>query len=128
MALVGAFRVVSMAEKRLPLLLVVPGRRDRFLTWRIAYVDNVTELANHCGDLHDKVRAILQKEPIQIRVNVLLASLFGATDGAPHQMWAPLLANFLVLLAHRDGVYVGVSAVDSDDDDVGEEGEEATLH
>jgi hypothetical protein len=84
------------------------------------------KLAERCADLHDKVRSILQQEPIHIRVNVLLASLFGATDGAPHQTWAPFLANFLVLLAQRDGVFIGVAATNEGEGD--EVGESATLH
>jgi hypothetical protein len=119
-----------MAEERLPLLLVVPGRQYRPFTWRDYYVVDAADsekLAAHCTDLHDKVRDILQKEPMHIRVNVLLASLFGATDGAPHQTWAPFLANFLVLLAQRDGVFIGVSRVgDNEDDDEG--GEQPSLH
>lgn len=83
------------------------------------------KIAERCADLHDKVRAILQREPMHIRINVLLASLFGATDGAPHQTWAPFLANFLVLLAQRDGVFIGVSALENENED-SEEG--ATLH
>jgi hypothetical protein len=91
--------------------------------------NHVVDVEKRCEELHGKVRDILQMEPVQIRINVLLASLFGATANQPHQTWAPYLANFLAVLAQRDGVFIGVSALDDEEtEDISEEGGEPILH
>jgi hypothetical protein len=86
---------------------------------------DAAKLAQRCGELHHQVRELLQKEPVQMRVNVLLASLFGATDGAPYQTWAPYIAIFLGMVMNRDGVCIGVAPIEDEDD--GDESE-STLH
>lgn len=80
------------------------------------------ELEQHCLELQDKVRELLEQECVQVRTNVLLTSLFGATNGAPYQMWAPYIAIFLSMVVRRDGVHITV--LELNDDDEGDEDQE----
>ena len=82
--------------------------------------DNEVDVEKRCCELHGKVRDLLQQECVQVRVNVLLASLFGATHDAPHQAWAPYIAIFLGMVMHRDGVQISVIETGDEDDDEGE--------
>lgn len=81
-------------------------------------------LEKHCMNLHEEVRTLLHKEPVQVRVNVLLSCLWGATKDVPSHYWAPFLAAFLAMVGNRDGVYFTAAAVDEESDEHHEE----TLH
>jgi len=88
---------------------------------------NRREFAMRCKSLHDQVHELIGQETLSVRMQVLLSSLFVATEAEPLHEWGPVLAIFLTVIGQRDGVYFYSSSTD-DDNDNDEERSDETLH